>query len=216
MTDEVLTDEVDLTHPGWQAVKTLRQNAEYLVDSRDYFINFDRLVLEGYLEAVPPSASPDNQLLDSRRTFVGPYSWYVNNQGIVDSLLYAFPVPENTGYQDVSPSQKQPEGTTPPSIEGKTTVDEGDTYTLTLISRDPRVIIRTWDVDWGDGGGTVEVPGGDSTATHVYVDGPNFFTISASANDDSGLLPPMTWRCRYSTWTLLAGQSKRALTTTSP
>ena len=186
MTEEVLTDDVDLTQPGWQAVKVLRQNADYLVDSRDYFINFDRLVLDGYLEAVPPSASPDNQPLDSRRTFVGPYSWYVNGQGIVDSLLYAFPVPENTGYQDVFPSQKQPKGTTPPSIEGKTTVDEGDTYTLTLISRDPRVIIRTWDVDWGDGGGTEEVPGGDSTATHVYVDGPNFFTISASANDDSG------------------------------
>jgi len=185
-TEENLNDEDDVTQPGWQVATVARQNVDYIVDSRDYFINFERLVLQGLLESIPPSASPDNQPPGSQRTFVGPYSWYVNSQGIVDSLLFAFPVAANTGYQDVFPSQKQPEGTTPPSIEGDTVVDEGSVYTLKLNSRDPRVVPSKWEIDWGDGGTIEEVPGSNSTATHTYVDGPNVYTISATATDSAG------------------------------
>ncbi|MCI0857262.1 MAG: prepilin-type N-terminal cleavage/methylation domain-containing protein [Chloroflexi bacterium] len=184
-TEEDLNDEDDDPQPGWQVAPVARQNVDYIVDSRDYFINFERLIIQGLLEAVPPSASPDNQPQGSMRTFVGPYSWFVNSLGIVDSLLFAFPVPANTGYQDVFPSQKQPEGTTPPSITGNKTVNENDVYTLTLISRDPRVVPTEWDIDWGDGVQET-IPGSDSTATHRYLDGPNVHTISASATDNAG------------------------------
>jgi len=184
-TEEVLNDADDVPQPGWQVATVTRQTTDYIVDTRDYFINFETLILQGLLEAIPPSASPDNQPLGSMRTFVGPYSWYVNSLGIVDSLLFAYPVPANAGYQDVFPSQKQPEGTTPPSIEGNKTVDENSEYTLTLISRDPRVVPDKWDIDWGDGDSD-EVPRGNTTATHTYLDGTNFFTISASATDSAG------------------------------
>ena len=58
--EEVLNDEDDNTQPGWQVAILTRQGTEYLVDSRDYFINFEILVSEEYLESVPSSASPDN------------------------------------------------------------------------------------------------------------------------------------------------------------
>jgi prepilin-type N-terminal cleavage/methylation domain-containing protein len=107
--EEVLNDEDDTTQPGWQVSKLTRQGSEYVVDSRDYFINFEILVSEEYLEVVPSSASPDNVPPVSNRVLIGPYSWFVNEKGIVNSLLFSFPTSGNIGFQDVFPSQKQPE-----------------------------------------------------------------------------------------------------------
>ena len=102
LNDEDLTDS-----PGWQIAQVIRQGAAYIVDSRDYFINFDKLVLAGLLEDVPASASKDNQPPGSSRTLSGPYSWFVNLEGRVESLLFFFPAVGNTGFQDVFPSRRQ-------------------------------------------------------------------------------------------------------------
>ena len=107
--EEVLNDEDDNAQPGWQVAALTHQGTDYIVDSKDYFINFEILVSEEYLDVVPSSASPDNVPPRSNRTLIGPYSWFVNEKGIVDSLLFSFPTTENVGFQDVFPSQKQPE-----------------------------------------------------------------------------------------------------------
>ena len=114
-TEEVLNDEDLIDSPGWQVAPVVRQGATYLIDSRDYFINFDKLVLAGLLEDVPASASKDNQPPGSSRTLSGPYSWFVNPEGTVQSLLFFFPTGENTEFQDVFPSQRQ--AGSPPSPE---------------------------------------------------------------------------------------------------
>jgi len=58
--EEVLNDEDNNAQPGWQVATLTRQGIDYVVDSRDNFINFEILVSEEYLESVPSSASPDN------------------------------------------------------------------------------------------------------------------------------------------------------------
>ena len=102
--EDVLNDEDDLTRPGWQVASLVLHAVDVLVDSRDYFIDFEILVAEDYLETVPSSASSDNVPPGSSGTLAGPYSWFVNKRGIVESTLFSFPTPENTGFQDVFPS----------------------------------------------------------------------------------------------------------------
>ena len=80
--------------------------APWLVDSRDWFIDFDELVEKHFLDSVPKSASQDNAPRfpeSARESYEGSYSWYVNENGQVKSLYYYYPVPENTGYQGVYP-----------------------------------------------------------------------------------------------------------------
>ena len=103
--EDVLNDEDDLTRPGWQVASLVLHGVDVLVDSRDYFINFEILVAEDYLETVPSSASPDNVPPGSSESLAGPYSWFVNKRGIVQSTLFSFPTPENIGFQDVFPSE---------------------------------------------------------------------------------------------------------------
>ena len=78
------------------------------------------------------------------------------------------------------------------TLSGASDTDEGSVYTLNLISADPGDdTIIEWTVDWGDG--TVEaVLGNPSTADHTYADGPNDYTISASASDEDGAWPSNT------------------------
>ena len=45
---------------GWFVRTVELQSVEYVVDTRDYFIDFTKLVDEGLLKEVPDSASPDN------------------------------------------------------------------------------------------------------------------------------------------------------------
>ncbi|QDT13384.1 VCBS domain-containing protein [Planctomycetes bacterium K23_9] len=73
------------------------------------------------------------------------------------------------------------------TISGAATVDEGATYTLNLASSDPGDdTITQWDINWGDGSPVETVAGDPSTATHVFADGANSYSISATATDEDG------------------------------
>jgi len=82
----------------WETNTVVHNGTQYLIDSRDYFIDFDELVRAGFLESVPKSASPDNNA-----TATGSYSWYVDSNGQVKSLYYFYPKPDSTGYKGVFP-----------------------------------------------------------------------------------------------------------------
>ncbi|HLJ94891.1 MAG TPA: PKD domain-containing protein [Gemmataceae bacterium] len=72
------------------------------------------------------------------------------------------------------------------SISGPATATEGAAYTLDLSYSHPgEDTVQAWTINWGDGT-TVNLPGNPTSATHTYVDGPNHYTISASAVDDDG------------------------------
>jgi len=83
------------------------------------------------------------------------------------------------------------------SIFGADSVAEGSPYTLNLSSSDPGDdTISQWDIKWGDGsdpdndGNVGEIVSGNpSSVTHVYADGPNTFTITATATDEDGTHP---------------------------
>ena len=70
------------------------------------------------------------------------------------------------------------------SISGSSTTNETATYTLNLSGSEtgPHTI-SSWTINWGDGQSNV-ITGNPSTATHVYADGPNNYTIRATATDD--------------------------------
>ena len=72
---------------GWFVDKVNLNGSEYRVDTRDYFIDFGRLVADGLLAKVPASASSDNLVVES----AGSYSWYINPRGRVASLYVHFP-----------------------------------------------------------------------------------------------------------------------------
>ena len=72
---------------GWSVDKVTSQGQDHRVDTRGYFINFNKLVEAGILQKVRESASPDN----GGGTVNGSYSWYVRADGSVDSLFYYSP-----------------------------------------------------------------------------------------------------------------------------
>ena len=74
-------------NPGWTLDQVTFQDDRYGVDSRGYFIDFDLLVKDGFLQSAPHSASLDNK----GGTTKGSYSWYVKRNGEVESLLFAQP-----------------------------------------------------------------------------------------------------------------------------
>ena len=102
-TEEDLNDEDDTTLSDWHVAAITVQGTSYIVDSRDYFVDFDALVTAGYLEKVPESASPDNKKSGSTNTYDGSYSWYVDSSGQVKSIYYFFPESDKTGYQEAYP-----------------------------------------------------------------------------------------------------------------
>jgi len=64
---------------------------------------------------------------------------------------------------------------------------EGDAYSLNLASSGPGPdTITAWTINWGDGSPPQVVTGNPPSVSHVYVDGPNAFTISAAATDEDG------------------------------
>ncbi len=72
------------------------------------------------------------------------------------------------------------------SVSGVSTPDEGKTYTLQLAATDPGAdTITSWAIVWGDGTGET-VSGNPESVTHMYADGPNDYTISATATDEDG------------------------------
>ena len=84
----------------WNTTTVVHKDTAYVVDSRDWFIDMDMMVTKWkLLKAVPKSASPDNSA-----TGTGSYSWYIDENGEIKSMLYSYPVPEQTGgFQDVYP-----------------------------------------------------------------------------------------------------------------
>lgn len=62
----------------------------------------------------------------------------------------------------------------------------GSLYVLSLAASDPGVdTITSWTITWGDG--VIEtVAGNPPSVTHVYADGPNTYTISATGTDEDG------------------------------
>src|SRR5207237_1732276 len=59
-------------------------------------------------------------------------------------------------------------------------------YTLHLSANDPgQDTLASWKITWGDGA-VQTVNGNPSAVTHTYADGPNDFTISATATDEDG------------------------------
>ena len=90
--EEVLLDadvsSGNLGAGGWYVGKIAVQGIEYAVDSRDYFLDFDLLVSAGLLKAAPESASTDNGGVSSGD---GSYSWYIDANGNVESILGVFP-----------------------------------------------------------------------------------------------------------------------------
>ncbi len=98
-SEDDLNDEDSVTASGWYVATINREGTNYITDSRDYFIDFTKLVDEGLLEKAPTSASLDN--LGGSET--GSYSWYVDKSGRVRSLPFFYPVSDKTGYQAVYP-----------------------------------------------------------------------------------------------------------------
>lgn len=73
---------------GWYVAKLTVFGTDYVVDSRDYFINFNLLTAKKILKTAPKSASPDNKCTPA---CTGSYSWYVDEDGLVNALYYHFP-----------------------------------------------------------------------------------------------------------------------------
>ena len=72
------------------------------------------------------------------------------------------------------------------TISGAATVDEGSLYTLSLSSVDPGFdTITSWEITWGDGA-IDTIVGDPASVTHIYVSGPNGYTISGTAADEDG------------------------------
>jgi hypothetical protein len=83
---------------GWYAFKVTRQATSYVVDTRNFFIDIEKMIAGGtgtnaiaVLKDIPKSASSDNNATPSSSTLTGSYSWYVDANGKVNSLYQKFP-----------------------------------------------------------------------------------------------------------------------------
>jgi hypothetical protein len=73
------------------------------------------------------------------------------------------------------------------AISGPASVDEGSWYLLDLSSSDPGAdTIDHWTINWGDGTGDSIISGNPTTVAHTFADGPNTYTITATATDEDG------------------------------
>ena len=86
------------TADHWNTTSVTVKDVDYVVDSRDWFINLDMLVDKGYLDELPESASPDNSA-----TGKGSYSWYVDENFEVKSMLYTRPTADTDGFHALYP-----------------------------------------------------------------------------------------------------------------
>jgi len=92
-----LPEANDDSEDQWKAqFITLSSGRIYVIDTRDYLINFDELVKAGLLDETPRSASADHG-------GTGSYSWFVDPEGKVRSLYFFYPTLENQAYQEVFP-----------------------------------------------------------------------------------------------------------------
>jgi uncharacterized delta-60 repeat protein len=72
------------------------------------------------------------------------------------------------------------------TIAGPSTVAEGSNYALALSTANRTTPVDHWTVTWGDGQQTTAA-GSATEADHVYADGPNAYTISATATLTNGV-----------------------------
>ena len=73
------------------------------------------------------------------------------------------------------------------SISGASSVNEGSFYTLNLSSTDPGAdTVSQWVINWGDGSAAQTVTGNPASVIHIFTDGPNTRTISATVTDEDG------------------------------
>ncbi|MBN2577779.1 MAG: hypothetical protein JXB10_02220, partial [Pirellulales bacterium] len=70
-----------------------------------------------------------------------------------------------------------------PIVYGNPTTKEGAAYTLYLNPYN--ITVTGWTIDWGDDSDPDEKDGDTTVVTHEYTDGPNTFTITVTAEDDS-------------------------------
>ena len=73
------------------------------------------------------------------------------------------------------------------TISGAASINEGAVYTLSLsASGTSATSISQWTINWGDGSEAQVVNGNPSSATHTFAEGPNSFSISATATTPQG------------------------------
>ena len=73
------------------------------------------------------------------------------------------------------------------TITGPATVPEGSNYALALSTANRTTPVDHWTVNWGDGQQST-ASGTAIEADHVYADGPNAYTISATATLANGVI----------------------------
>ena len=98
-----LNDEDSTNEVGWHVNQVIVSGVTYYVDSRDHLIDFDRVTGSSavpLLAEPPESASADNCSISECD---GSYIWYVDQNGIVETLLSDFPSATSTGFQEIYP-----------------------------------------------------------------------------------------------------------------
>ena len=83
-------------HWNTETIVEFDGEGQYVVDSRDWFIDISVLIEKEYMDFLPDSASPDNHP-DGK----GNYSWYFDENGQINSLLYTNPLKK--GFQGTYP-----------------------------------------------------------------------------------------------------------------
>lgn len=81
-----------IAEEGWDRTSISYRGKTYYFSSGNYIIDMAELVPD-YLKEVPASASPDNH-----SSGTGSYTWYLDSDGKVQSLLYEFPISDNAGF----------------------------------------------------------------------------------------------------------------------
>ena len=82
----------------WNTSSMSHDEVDYVVDSRNWFINIDLLIAKQYLKEIPRSSSSDNS-----KDGTGSYSYYLNEDLEISSVLYSSPTVDTDGFQNVYP-----------------------------------------------------------------------------------------------------------------
>jgi hypothetical protein len=106
----------------------------------------------------------------------GPNNWTISATATDNVGTYAAANTVSVTVNHVAPTL---------SISGPGSVNEGATYTLSLLGSDTHPITK-WTITWGDGSPAQTVSGNPPSVTHVYMVSPNNYTISATATDNVG------------------------------
>ena len=79
------------TADSWTTVSVTSQGGTvYHTDPRYFFIDFEALIDDGFLKAIPDSAALDNLPSGSTQTYSGNYIYYLDDNGSVQTLYVDF------------------------------------------------------------------------------------------------------------------------------